>query len=136
MCKQLKQAVYLDSNAPESLNNSFDIFSAEPINSFDIFSAEPINSFSYSIDTTENISSYIENSHVLSEINIKLEPLPFTHGLIGFFSYSTGEKLRQTNHHTLKNHKEENFPKSFLGFYAWSYVYNHETQKGFISFLR
>ncbi len=135
ICKLLNKAIYLDSKTIESENKHFDIFSADPIDSQTLTLKPPNQLSSSQLTDFQHFCSSV--CHTINNSNdTDQEALPFTHGLIGFCSYNTGEELtlKKNQNPIPKNNKADDFPAIFVGFYTWSYVFNHTNKKGFITF--
>ena len=99
-----------------------------------IFERSPLEQPSSNRDGFINFCDSVRNTVRLTKKNIK-EALPFTHGLIGFCSYNMGEDLTlKKNSNKQKTNNADDFPESFVGFYTWSYTYNHQSKKGLITF--
>ncbi len=138
MCKELASAVFLDSG-PNSNNARFDIFSAEPTS---LVQKKPST-----LNINKNIGEVRELSvftQTLADIKAQKKlpndtsytKLPFTNGLIGFHSYSFGEKLKlkERKIHLNKGVANDTFPSFFVGHYTWSYVFDHKDKQGYLTF--
>jgi len=125
LCKSLKHAAFFDSGSDKN-NPCFSIFSAEP---------EAIVSSIESIHKPYIANKFkdLENTSCKNaETNIVLKKLPFTSGLLGFCSYTTGMalQLKKADNRTVKTQ----FPSLFVGHYTWSYVFDHKTHQGYLTF--
>ncbi len=74
---------------------------------------------------------------VMQAIPDTLHPLPFVCGIIGYCSYRFGEII-----HNIQDSPScypldrplQTFPDAFIAYYTWSYVYDHHSQKGWLTF--
>ena len=131
ICRHLKHAVFLDSNSTNS-DNHVDILTAEPV-SFSKDKTDLIDEHTNFISNTLKLVSSASDNNGYPATFL---PLPFTHGLVGYLSYDIGEysELSLSTHKTFLDVHSESFPNCFVGFYSWSYVYEHSNKKGFITF--
>jgi para-aminobenzoate synthetase component 1 len=137
LCKKLSGAIFLDSN-PKADGAHFDILSAEPIQ------LVQKDACMVSIDESYKIKELKALMQTLSSIKEQALPPsqdlysipPFTNGLIGFFSYTLGEKLKLKAEKVNPNKRlaEDKLPCFFVGHYTWSYVFDHQTKLGYLTF--
>ncbi len=65
-----------------------------------------------------------------------IKNLPFTNGLVGFCSYTFGEQLqiKAKKISTTQPSKTQSFPTLSIGYFTWSYIYNHSENAGSLIF--
>ena len=73
------------------------------------------------------------SSHKAQTIPEKFKELPFVSGILGYCSYPLGEHIHKLPVR-IKHNSDIHFPDVFLGSYSWSYVFDRQQDKGWLTF--
>ena len=140
MCNKLSCAIFLDSDSNAN-HARFDIFSAEPIS---LAQETDINNTDYDIYDAKQLETSIrafadnpDNKYLQClPKQSSYKQLPFTNGLIGFCSYTFGEKLqlKKGKDSPRQTSVDTDFPCFFVAHYTWSYIFDHQAQQGYLTF--
>ncbi|MCB1827442.1 MAG: chorismate-binding protein, partial [Coxiellaceae bacterium] len=107
-------AIFLDSGHPHYADTRFDIMSAEPSQLITDNNQDPF----------QQCKQHLRNYAVEKKDNFPT--LPFTIGVMGYFSYDAGRLLEKLPA-IAKN--DIDLPTTCVGFYEWSIVVDHYEQK-------
>lgn len=144
-------ACWLDSGKPSSNSGRYDIMTALPrqrwvsqnnncqISTYDytIDSSKPITFTESSTSSTEDPFALIKSASqrlIQQEANAQLSPtLPFTGGIISYFSYDLGRKKMGIKQRAAT---ECQLPDMVAGLYTWAIIQDHELQQCYLASLQ
>lgn len=101
---------------------------------FDIFSSMPERVISLNKNSLPAAQKLLQEARQIYKKLIPvtgLVPVPFISGLMGYVGY---DAATSTHGLTVKTTINSALPAAFIGHYTWSYVYDHQLQRGYITF--
>jgi aminodeoxychorismate synthase, component I, bacterial clade len=135
--RHLPGAIWLDSGKPRSLQGRYDIISALPQVTLMQHSDQlriTGNIGDQHVDRVANGDPFNACWQLIEEMGLidkSFAHLPFTGGLMGYFSYDLGNQLQgvSTGHQTRPDNP---LPAMRLGWYGWALTVNHQSQKAWL----
>ncbi|WP_191602925.1 aminodeoxychorismate synthase component I [Marinomonas algicola] len=132
--RDLPLAILLDSNHKSFSDTRFDILVADPLAILEaqesdhslvwrnapLYNIEPIGT---PFDTLETLIHTICKEPWAQKAS---KDLPFTGGVLGYFSYDSGRYLETLPHNTIQ---DVSIPKILAGLYGWAIISLHESQE-------
>lgn len=101
---------------------------------YDIFSTLPESKIvqdDASLSSWQDMANDARRRRQTSPSDPGLMPVPFASGLMGYVSYEAAVSMQGLKTKTLA---ESALPSLFIGYYSWSYVYDHWQQRGYLTF--
>lgn len=117
-----------------SLDGSVYLKSAADSAGHDIFSCLPERVLQIAKDSLHQVNECKGLARALRlpmEPSPILTPVPFASGLLGYVSYEAGAQMGGV---PVKNLAESALPAIHIGYYSWSYVYDHGLKRGWLTF--
>ncbi len=131
--RQLPFSCWLDSGKPNSRAGRYDIMVAQPVKRW-VATKEGINEYHYNhagkvISVTSvagDMFEVLENTQQTLPTSDVVVDLPFTGGIISYFSYDLGRELQQISK---RSQHDCQLPDAVAGLYLWAIIQDHQLKK-------